>query len=102
MSRKSHIRCALTNGYEWLFPMLSINLNGKGASYRISDRSYSAAPQETGINVDVVIPDMASYMIAGILASWVCCQVAFECLLYSFFLQIKHSSEDLLEHDWFD
>jgi len=80
--KKIHIRGTLTNGYEWLFLVLNVNSNGKGASYRISDRSYSAAPQETGVNM--VIPDMPPDMIAGILASW-----------------IEHSCEDLLEHDWF-
>jgi hypothetical protein len=69
LGRKSHIRGALTNGYEWLFLVLSVNPNGKGATYRISDRSYSAAPQEAG--VDMVIPELSPDMIAGILASWV-------------------------------
>jgi len=81
--KKSHIRGTMTNGYEWLFLMLNVNSNGKGASYRISDRSYSAAPDKTGVKMDMDIPDMASDMIAGILASW-----------------IDHSSEDLLEDDW--
>jgi len=80
--KKTHIRGTLTNGYEWLFLVLNVNSNGTGASYRISDRSYSAAPQETGVNM--VIPDMPPDMIAGILASW-----------------IEHSCEDLLEDDWF-
>jgi hypothetical protein len=53
--------------------MLNVNSNGKGASYRISDCSYSAAPQETGVKM--VIPDMPPDMIAGILASWVCYQL---------------------------
>jgi len=66
--KKTHIRGTLTNGYEWLFLVLNVNSNGKGTSYRISDRSYSAAPQETGVNM--VIPDMPPDMIAGILASW--------------------------------
>ncbi|KAG5649608.1 hypothetical protein H0H81_002860, partial [Sphagnurus paluster] len=61
---------------------LIVNPNGKGASYRISDRSYSAAPQEAG--VDMIIPEMSPDMIAGILASW-----------------IEHSSQDLLDEDWF-
>ena len=46
------------NGYEWLFLVLSVNANGEGASYRISDRSYSTAPQETGscfIRLNVVV-----------------------------------------------
>ena len=57
--RKAHIRGTLTNGYELLFLILTsnVNLNGKGASYRISDRSNSAAPQETGVNMDMNIPD---------------------------------------------
>ncbi|KIJ98357.1 hypothetical protein K443DRAFT_123702 [Laccaria amethystina LaAM-08-1] len=80
--RKSYIRGTLTNGYEWLFLVLSVNPNGKGASYRISYRSYSAAPQEAG--VDMTIPEMSPDMIAGILASW-----------------IEHSSQNLLEEDWF-
>jgi len=79
--KKTHIRGTLTNGYEWLFLVLNVNSNGKGASYRISDRSYSAAPQETGVNM--VIPDMPPDMIAGILASW-----------------IEHSCEEVLEDDW--
>jgi hypothetical protein len=53
--------------------VLNVNSNGKGASYRISDRSYSAAPQETGVKM--VIPEMPPDMIAGILASWVCCEL---------------------------
>lgn len=80
--KKTHIRGTLTNGYEWLFLVLNVNSNGKGASYRVSDRPYSAAPQETGVNM--IIPDMPPDMISGILASW-----------------IEHSCEDLLEDDWF-
>ena len=77
MGSKTHIRGALTNGYEWLFLMLNVNSNGKGAPYRISDRPYSAAPHEAGVkmDMDMVISDMASDMIAGMLASWVCCQL---------------------------
>ena len=71
MGRKSHIRGTSTNGYEWFFLLLSVNPNGEGASYRISDRPYSAAPQEAG--VDVIIPEMSPDTIAGILASWVRC-----------------------------
>ena len=66
------MRGALTNNYEWWFFLLTVNSNGEGASYRVSDRSYSAAPMEGG--VDMVIPDMPPDLIAGILASWVCCQ----------------------------
>ena len=67
MGRKSHIRG--TNGYEWLFLVLSVNPNGNGASYRISDCSYSVIPQEAGDNV--VVPDLSPDLIAGILAFWV-------------------------------
>ncbi|KAK2460199.1 hypothetical protein APHAL10511_007790 [Amanita phalloides] len=81
--KKTHIRGTLTNGYEWLFLVLTVNSNGKGASYRISDRSYSAAPQENGVNIDMVT-GVSVDMIAGILASW-----------------IDHSCEDILEDDWF-
>lgn len=63
------MRGALTNGYEWRFLVLTVNSNGKGASYRISDRSYSAAPVEAVD--DMVIPDIPPDLIAGILASWV-------------------------------
>ncbi|KAG2343499.1 hypothetical protein BDR05DRAFT_300716 [Suillus weaverae] len=84
LGRKTHIRGTLTNSYEWLFLVLSVNPNGNGASYRISDRSYSVAPYETGVDMDKVIPDKASDMITGILASW-----------------IEHSCEDLLEDDWY-
>ena len=93
MSRKSYIRGTLTNGYEWLFLVLNINSNGKGPSNRISDRSYSAAPHErisdrsysasfdeTGVNMGMVILNMASDMIAGILTSW-CVANCFECPL---------------------
>lgn len=80
--KKTHMRGALTNGYEWRFLLLTVNSNGKGASYRISDRSYSAAPVEAG--VDMVIPDMPPDLIAGILASW-----------------IEHSCEDLGQDEWF-
>ena len=83
LGRKTHIRGALTNGYEWLFLILNINSNGKGGSYRISDRSYSAAPQEAGINM--VIPDMPPDMIAGILASWVCHQLLWMCCVFIFY-----------------
>ncbi|PPQ94305.1 hypothetical protein CVT25_004962 [Psilocybe cyanescens] len=80
--KKTHIRGTLTNGYEWLFLVLTVNQDGEGASYRVSDRAYSAAPQE---NLgDEVIPDVPPDMISGILASW-----------------IERSCEDLLEDDWF-
>jgi hypothetical protein len=86
LGRKSCIRVTLlTNGYEWLFLVLSINSNGMGVSYRISDRSYSAAPHETGVNMDMDIPDMASDMIAGILASWVCCQLLLMSSVFIFY-----------------
>ena len=77
--------------------MLNVNSNGKGASYRISDRSYSAAPQETGVNM--VIPDMPPDMIAGILASWVCYQLLWMPCVFILY-QIEHSCEDILEDDW--
>ncbi|PPQ91549.1 hypothetical protein CVT25_008668 [Psilocybe cyanescens] len=80
--KKTHIRGILTNGYEWLFLVLTVNQDGKGASYRVSDHPYSAAPQENFGNE--VIPDVPLDMISGILASW-----------------IEHSCEDLLEDDWF-
>jgi len=83
--KKTHIRGTLTNGHEWLFLVLNVNSNGKGASYRISDRKFSIAPHDNGVNVDLVISDRGSDLIAGILASW-----------------IEHSCEDLLEDDWFD
>jgi hypothetical protein len=37
-----------------------------------NEGSYSAAPHETGVNMDMAVPDMASDMI---LASWVGCQL---------------------------
>lgn len=70
LNRKTHIRGTLTNGYEWLFLVLAVNQDGDGASYRVSNRAYSAAPQEDF--VDMVVPDMSPDMISGILASWVC------------------------------
>ena len=60
----------LTNGYEWLFVILTVNSDGQGASYMISPRSYPAAPQDAGD--DVVVPDTLPDIIAGILATWVC------------------------------
>ncbi len=77
----------MTNGYEWPFLVLSVNSNGEGASYRISDRSYSAAP------------DLPPDMIAGLLASWVCCQLLCVSCVFTFY-QIEHSCEDLLDDDW--
>ncbi|KAF5346079.1 hypothetical protein D9756_010837 [Leucocoprinus leucothites] len=73
--KKTHTRGALTNGYEWLFVMLTVNSDSKGASYRISARSYSAAPQDAG--GDVVVPNILPDMIAGILATWVSTASAF-------------------------
>ena len=67
------MRGALTNSYEWWFLLLSVNSTGKGASCRILGRSYSVTPVEGG--VDLVIPEMPPDLIAGILASWVCCQL---------------------------
>jgi len=67
------VRGTLTNGYEWLFIVVSFNPGGRGASYMTSIGSYSAAPQEIGGNT-VVRGDQAD-MIAGILASWVGCQL---------------------------
>ena len=65
------MRGTLTNGYEWLFIVVSVNPDGRGASYMISTRSYSAAPQDIG--GDTVVHGDQTDMIAGILASWVCC-----------------------------
>jgi hypothetical protein len=76
--------------------VLHIHSNGEGASYRISDRSYSAAPQETGVNM--VIPDLPPDMIAGILASLVCYQLLWVSCVFTFY-QIEHSCEDLLDDD---
>ena len=67
------MRGALTNGYEWLFIVVSFNPDGRGASYMISTRSYSAAPQDIG--GDTVIQGDQTDMIAGILAFWVGCQL---------------------------
>ena len=97
LGQETHIRGTLTNGYEWLFLVLNVDSNGKGASYRISDRPYSAAPQETGVNM--VIPDMPPDMIAGILASWVCCRLLLMPSVFIFY-QIEHSCEDILADDW--
>ena len=63
------MRGTLTNGYEWLFIVVSVNPDGRGASYMISNQSSSAAPQNIG-NDKVVDADQVD-MIAGILASWV-------------------------------
>jgi len=67
ISRQTHIRGALTNGYEWIFIILSVNPNG-GASYRASI-PQSAAPVQEGdqITIHKTQPDL----IAGILTSWV-------------------------------
>jgi hypothetical protein len=78
LDRKTHIQGTLTNGYEWLFLVLSVNANGEGASYRISDCAYSAAPQQT--LVSMVIPDLPPDMIAGVLASWVLFQLLLDVL----------------------
>lgn len=67
------MRGTLTNGYEWLFIVVSFNPGGRGASYMTSIRSYSAAPQEIG--GDTVVHGDQADMIAGILASWVSCQL---------------------------
>ncbi|KAF8630304.1 hypothetical protein AX17_005440 [Amanita inopinata Kibby_2008] len=80
---KHHIRGALTNGYQWLFLILTVDPNGQGGSYRISPRPHSVAPQDTG--GDLVIPDKMPDMIAGILATW-----------------IQHSCEDIGQDDWFE
>jgi hypothetical protein len=76
------VRGTLTNGYEWLFIVVSVNSGGTGASYMISTRSYSAAPHDVG--GDTIIHEDQADMIAGILASW-----------------IQHSCEDIGADDWF-
>jgi hypothetical protein len=63
------MRGALTNGYEWLFVVLTVN-SGGGASYSFSNRSLLITPQAVGDKM-VLSEDQAD-MIAGILASWVC------------------------------
>jgi len=80
--KKNHLRGTLTNGYEWLFIVVSVNSDGRGASYMISTRSYSAAPYNVG--GDTVVGEDQADMIAGILSSW-----------------IQHSCEDIGEDDWF-
>ncbi|KAF8809241.1 hypothetical protein BYT27DRAFT_7187940 [Phlegmacium glaucopus] len=79
--RKTHMRGALTNGYEWLFVVLTVNSDG-GASYAVSTRSHSVAPQD--VSGKMVLNEDQVDMIAGILASW-----------------IQHSCEDIGEDDWF-
>ena len=61
----------MTNGYEWIFIILSVNPNG-GASYRASIPQSTAPVQEGDqITIHETQPDL----IAGILASWVCDQL---------------------------
>jgi hypothetical protein len=70
------MRGTLTNGYEWLFVVLTVNLTG-GASYVVSIREHSVAPQDVGGKM-VLNEDQAD-MIAGILASWVCHRILRMC-----------------------
>ena len=67
------MRGALTNGYEWLFMVLTVNPDGKGASYKASVHSYSAAPSYFGGKK--VVPEDQADMIAGVLAFWVGCRL---------------------------
>jgi hypothetical protein len=60
------MRGTLTNGYEWLFVVLTVNLTG-GASYVVSIREHSVAPQDVGGKM--VLNENQADMIAGILAS---------------------------------
>ncbi|KAG6807751.1 hypothetical protein H0H93_001120, partial [Arthromyces matolae] len=76
--RTRHIRGVLSNGYQWLFVILHINADGKGATYHVSKRTFSAQPAEPA----TTIPNVD--LIAAMLSSW-----------------ILHSFEDIGEDDFF-
>jgi len=65
--KTTYMRSELTNGYEWLFIILTINSDDKWGSYRISSRLYSAALQDGG--GDAVVPNTLPNILGGILAT---------------------------------
>lgn len=71
--RKNHARGTLTNGYEWYF--LLVTVNDQGGMYNITQHLYIVAPYDSGEDDNKVIPERAVDMVAGMLASWVCCHL---------------------------
>jgi hypothetical protein len=65
-----HIRGALTNGHDWMFLILTMNPDGPGTSYCMSEKLFVVEPTDVGNN-QVTFPDIPD-IIAGILTSWVC------------------------------
>lgn len=85
--RKSHIRGALTTGFQWCFIALDLNDNGDGATYSISELLEWKCPvtvDPEGVRAPRVEPTSDMYdpaLIAGILSTWV------RLLQYALFLE---------------
>ena len=56
------MRGTLTNGYKWLFVVLTLNTNGDGATYSTSPCLHSVAPQDGG--ADMIVPEKVTDLIA--------------------------------------
>ncbi|TEB24583.1 hypothetical protein FA13DRAFT_1777814 [Coprinellus micaceus] len=78
---KSTIRGALTNGHDWIFLVVRMDADGKGAAYAESDKvglMVKARPDREDISFTF------TSTIAGIIAHW-----------------IEHSNDDIGDDDWF-
>lgn len=76
------LRGALTNGYDWIFLLMTLNDDYNGASYMRSAQLSLGIQKPT--EDELVIPRRSSDLIAGILSYW-----------------IENSFSDLGSDDWF-
>ncbi|KAG6809850.1 hypothetical protein H0H92_014509, partial [Tricholoma furcatifolium] len=65
---RSAIREAQTNGYSWIFIILTFNKEGKGASWR---RSLAILYTTNDAHGKQMLKDAEADVITGILAHWV-------------------------------
>jgi hypothetical protein len=76
MSRKSHIRGALTTGLKWHFIVVDLNADGDGATYWVSEPiewkwKTKRGPASLERFVEDTSDESDPALIAGILSSWV-------------------------------
>lgn len=101
--RKNIIRGATTNGCTWLFLILYVNSDGKGATYKTSAPVYINVLDSPNDRPDV--EKEAPDVIAGILSSWVS---SIRPLLVSRTHcayrqgQVEKCFEDIGEDDWYE
>lgn len=74
MSRKSHIRGALTTGTKWHFIVVDLNADDDDATYWVSqpvEWRYKRVPAARELVIEETSDESDPVLIVGILSSWV-------------------------------